>query len=286
MKNYLNLGCGSVFSPNWINLDFVPVSEQVRRWDIRKDLPFADNSVDVCYSSHVIEHLTPAAAQKLLIECMRVLKPDGIIRLVVPDLEAIALNYLSTLERSRSGDIEAQANYDWTMLELFDQAVREFSGGEMSKYLLGSDLPNREFILSRIGCEAEGLWERQRENLSIQSSLFDKLRSKNLSWLVQKLRIAIAKFLVFVVAGKEAAKAFEIGLFRNSGEVHQWMYDSFSLARLLGAGGFVDIKTCQAHESRIPDFNSYELDIIDGKVRKPDSIFMEACKPSLLIQTN
>ncbi len=276
---YLNIGCGNSFDSSWTNIDITSNSTMVISHNILEGLPFQTYTFDACYSSHMLEHLTQDQAKALLCECMRVLKSNGIIRLVVPDLEAIALNYLSTLERSRSGNVEAQADYEWMMLELFDQTVRNFSGGEMGKYLSRPDLPNREFILSRIGYEAEQFWQKQEENLSKKHSLIEKLKSKKLRWLVQQLRIAIAKFLVLIIAGKENAKAFNIGLFRNSGEVHQWMYDRFSLARLLEECGFVNIKICQAHESSIPDFNSYCLDIIDGKVRKPDSLFIEACKP-------
>ena len=275
----INIGCGNVYHPSWINLDLVSSSPNVISWDFRSGIPYDSHTFTVCYSSHLIEHLTKYQAKSLLIECMRVLEIDGIIRLVVPDLEAIARNYLLTLERSLSGNVKAQADYDWMMLELFDQTVRDFSGGEMGKYLSRTDLLNHEFILSRIGYEAECFWQKQRESLSSPPNLIEKLRSKNLGWLVQKSRIAIAKFFVLIIAGKESARAFDIGLFRNSGEVHQWMYDRFSLARLLEECGFVNIKICQAHESRIPDFNSYGLDIIDGNVRKPDSLFIEACKP-------
>ncbi|TYQ25777.1 class I SAM-dependent methyltransferase [Pseudanabaena sp. UWO310] len=275
----VNIGCGNVYHLNWINLDLVSSSPNVIAWDFRHGIPYDSNTFNVCYSSHLIEHFTQNEAKKLLTECLRVLRPSGIIRLAVPDLEAIARNYLLALERSLSGNIEAQADYEWMMLELFDQMVREFDGGEMGKYLSRSDLLNREFILSRIGYEAEQFWEKQREHLSGKPNLIKKLSSKKFGWLVQKLRIVIAKFLVLLIAGKESAKAFEIGLFRNSGEIHQWMYDRFSLAILLEECGFVNIRVCQAHESRIPDFNSYGLDVIDGKVRKPDSLFIEACKP-------
>ena len=276
---YLNIGCGEFFDSSWTNIDITSNSLMVISHNILNGLPFQKYSFDVCYSSHVLEHLTKHQAKALLMECMRVLQREGIIRLVVPDLEAIARNYLSTLERSLSGNVEAQADYDWMMLELFDQMVRDFSGGEMGKYLSRPDLLNREFIISRIGYEAEYFWQKQKEDLSNQPNLIEKLGSKNLGWLVKKLRIEVAKFFIFIIAGKESAKAFDIGLFRNSGEVHQWMYDRFSLTKLLGECGFVNIKICQAHESSIPDFNSYGLDIIDGKVRKPDSLFIEACKP-------
>ena len=68
-------------------------------------------------------------------------------------------------------------------------------------------------------------------------------------------------------------------MFRNSGEVHRWMYDRYSLSRLLTESGFINIQICQADESSIPDFNTYELDTCQGKVRKPDSLFIEATKP-------
>jgi hypothetical protein len=47
--------------------------------------------------------------------------------------------------------------------------------------------------------------------------------------------------------------------------------------------GLERIKTCRADESDIPDFNTYQLDVEpNGKVRKPDSFFMEAHKPAHL----
>jgi len=68
-------------------------------------------------------------------------------------------------------------------------------------------------------------------------------------------------------------------VFRISGEMHQWIYDRYSLSKLPQEAGFTDIKVCRANESAIPNFNSYLLDIEpDGKVRKPDSLFMEARK--------
>jgi hypothetical protein len=48
--------------------------------------------------------------------------------------------------------------------------------------------------------------------------------------------------------------------------------------QLLRNIGFKDIHKCEAHESRIPDWPSFQLDISEGQVRKPDSLFMEATK--------
>lgn len=275
--NLLNVGCGSVFHAEWTNLDIVSNSPNVEAYDLRKGLPYSNTYFDACYSSHVLEHLTQDEAQHLLTECFRVLKPKGIIRLVVPDLEAIAKTYLNLLEEIEAGDEFIEANYDWIMLELYDQVVRSQTGGKMASYLSNSAIKNKEFVRSRLGAEAEIYWHPKKTNS--QSSFLQRVLSKHPSWWLKKLRIELAKLLVFLSAGVETRDALEEGLFRNSGEIHRWMYDRFSLGRLLKQAGFVEIRVCQADDSLIPDFNRYNLDVVDGRVRKPDSLFMEAVKP-------
>lgn len=66
--------------------------------NVRKKLPFDDESVDFVYSSHLIEHLRKEEGEKVLRECFRVLKRDGLIRLIIPDLELMARNYLKEIE--------------------------------------------------------------------------------------------------------------------------------------------------------------------------------------------
>jgi len=271
----LNFGCGATFHPAWVNIDLVSFSREVRAYDIRKNLPYPDAEFDACYSSHVVEHLKQDEAQKMLVECHRDLKQKGIIRIVVPDLESIVRDYLNALEQVDSGLKEVEPNYDWIMLEFYDQTVRSFGGGEMMRFLLNPDISNKDFIRPRIGAEAQNYWEVQ----PLQKSLWEKITSKQPYWFVQKLRIIITKFLVARIAGNEAMQAFEEGVFRNSGEIHRWMYDRYSLRRLLEQAGFIDVRICRADESRIPDFNSYNLDVVEGKVRKPVSLFMEGIKP-------
>ncbi|WP_254563567.1 methyltransferase domain-containing protein [Oscillatoria sp. HE19RPO] len=275
----LNIGCGSNFHASWTNLDISSVYPGVQTYDIRKGLPFADLSFDVCYSSHLIEHLTQDDAKKLLAECQRVLKPKGIIRIVVPDLQEIAKNYLEALEQVQSGVVEAEPNYDWMMLELLDQSVRSYSGGKMGEYLVNPGIKNKEFVRSRIGLEFEHYWQTNK-TVEPRKSILEKIQSKSFNWYADKTRITLAKLLVTLVAGQEISHAFTEGIFRQkSGQIHQWMYDHFSLRRILEEAGFIEVKACQADQSRIEDFNRYNLDMLDGKVRKPDSLFMEGIKP-------
>ena len=68
-------------------------------------------------------------------------------------------------------------------------------------------------------------------------------------------------------------------MFRTSGEVHFWLYDKFSLSKLLTETGFRNIKVCRADESRIMNWSSFNLDTNpDGTIYKPDSFYMEAEK--------
>jgi hypothetical protein len=42
--------------------------------------------------------------------------------------------------------------------------------------------------------------------------------------------------------------------------------------------GFTEVQVVLPYESNIPDFARYNLDIVDGIVRKPDSLVMEGVK--------
>jgi hypothetical protein len=90
------------------------------------------------------------------------------------------------------------------------------------------------------------------------------------------------ELLLKELLGEEDYQSLEIGRFRRSGEVHHWMYDRYSLQVLLESVGFEQVRVCQANESLIPNFTEYGLDVeTDGRVRKPDSLFMEAIKPHI-----
>lgn len=63
--------------------------------DLRRPLPFDDESFDAIYASHVVEHLYRTDAHRLLRECRRILRPGGVLRVVVPDLKAIVDEYVT-----------------------------------------------------------------------------------------------------------------------------------------------------------------------------------------------
>lgn len=271
----INIGCGEIFHPDWINLDVSSNDPSVLVLDVTRGLPFESSTIDSCYSSHVLEHLDRNAAEAFVKESFRVLRSGGVIRLVVPDLEQIAREYLRLLDIADSGNHINVPDYNWIMLEMYDQVARSKPGGEMAAFL--HDLPEdqRAYVRTRIGAEANRIWD---DVPSVKKG-FSHQRSTRWRALLKRWRLILAGVMVLVISGKSAMESFRKGIFRDSGEVHQWMYDRYSLKQLLAKSGFVDIKRCNANESRIADFEKYALDMKDDVVRKPDSLFIEASKP-------
>jgi predicted SAM-dependent methyltransferase len=68
--------------------------KQVQWADVTRSIPEPDHSVEVLYSSHMIEHLGKSQALAFLKEVRRILKPGGIIRLAVPNIRFHVDNYL------------------------------------------------------------------------------------------------------------------------------------------------------------------------------------------------
>ena len=245
----LNLGCGTRIHPEWINVDFISRGSGVIEHDLRKGLPFESEEFDAAYHSHLLERLSKNEGKHLIQECYRVLKSGGVLRVAVPDLENIVREYLKWLDLAEKGVIGAEDNYDWILLELFDQIVRNVSGGEMGQFLSCPNIPNRDYVMERIGEEFLPAPESARSSISLETSS----ENRNLSF-------------------------DEIGKFRMGGEVHQYMYDRFSLSRLLTAAGFHEIQVKSAEESNIPYFSKYGMDFFHGKPRGKSSLFMEGRK--------
>jgi predicted SAM-dependent methyltransferase len=86
---------------------FNSLPDNIMVYNLAKGLPFDSTSVDVVYHSHFLEHLDKDIAKIFLLEVRRVLKPSGIQRIVVPDLEKACLDYISHISISESNNDEA-----------------------------------------------------------------------------------------------------------------------------------------------------------------------------------
>lgn len=131
IKIRINIGCGVFPTPDWVNFDnslsvriakykivvivlcklgflskeskrFIEIcrDKHILYADGTKNIPFPDGSVDVVYSSHMVEHLDKNDISLFLIEVRRVLASKGKIRIAVPNLRYHVDNYI----KNKDGD--------------------------------------------------------------------------------------------------------------------------------------------------------------------------------------
>lgn len=280
----LNFGCGHRIHTDWTNIDFSPMDNRVKKVNLLGKLPFANGHFDVAYSSHFLEHIMPNKAQEVLLEIKRVLKTGGILRIVVPDLENIVRAYLSALENLKNSLADSQHienitgggrsetlaqnlnltqnpkfkklefEYDWIMLEIFDQIVRMKPGGQMQECFSSIQESKDNFkasvVQKRVG---EDLLRpcAHAPHIPLYAKLtLDKISNKILSLYLK---------LLYLLTPRSVRS--EIFIQTSIGERHKWLYDGFSLTRLLAQCGFQDINIMSHNTSSIPNFNDYLLDI-------------------------
>jgi ubiquinone/menaquinone biosynthesis C-methylase UbiE len=154
----LNLGCGSktVGDPDVHNLDwsvllrlrssqlfrpfsrlvlagerrdrFAALPENIVVANIAKGLPYSNSSVDAVYHSHLLEHLDPPDAKALFAEALRVLRPGGIHRTVVPDFEQLCRLYLASVDAC-DRDATLVREHDSSIAVIIEQMVRKIPDG-------------------------------------------------------------------------------------------------------------------------------------------------------------
>ncbi len=119
---HVQFGCGLCAPAQWRNFDVSPslrlqrlpvVGRIAKRFgppfpanvevgDVVSGLPVPDGACDAVYCSHVLEHLSLLDLRTALAEIRRILKPGGIFRAVVPDLEYLARHYLESTSSTRA----------------------------------------------------------------------------------------------------------------------------------------------------------------------------------------
>ena len=112
--SYVQYGCGFAAPQGWRNFDASPTvrferlpivgrlytknatrfPENVEYGDIVKGLPIPPESCGAVYCSHVLEHLPLESFRLALKNTYRMLRPGGLFRLVVPDLEFCVKQYV------------------------------------------------------------------------------------------------------------------------------------------------------------------------------------------------
>lgn len=154
MSNYVQYGCGQTAPVGWLNFDASPrlwleralvtgsilrglsksnFPGNIRSGDIVRGLPLPDASVTGLYASHVLEHIERGKVELALTNSLKLLRPGGIFRLIVPDLESLAQRFLT--------DIASEAPFaaDRFMQDCYlGEEVRPSGIGGWARALLGN----------------------------------------------------------------------------------------------------------------------------------------------------
>jgi predicted SAM-dependent methyltransferase len=128
-RNYLNLGSADDHFENYVALDFFSSSAGYGA-DLRYPLLIDTGVFDGIFTEHALEHLGYEEVAQVLTECLRILKPGGRIRIIVPDLSLFAENY-------------AQRNDTW--FHEWEQAVLEPRGRKMISNLQALSFVTQEY---------------------------------------------------------------------------------------------------------------------------------------------
>lgn len=100
----VNVACGPLALPGFVNLDLYATHPDVLRWDCRRRLPFADGAVAGLRAEQFFEHLeTRQEVPAFLAECRRVLAPGAVLRIIVPDAGRFLAAYCLSLGGDLSG---------------------------------------------------------------------------------------------------------------------------------------------------------------------------------------
>jgi predicted SAM-dependent methyltransferase len=91
----VNVACGPNIIPGFINLDLFATSPEIVRWDCRRSLPLRDDCALGIHVEQFVEHLEiREELPTFLADCLRVLQPGGILRVIVPDTRRYIEAYL------------------------------------------------------------------------------------------------------------------------------------------------------------------------------------------------
>ncbi len=190
----VQFGCGMRPGPSWINYDVSPTlrlskipglktllrlpdwSANVLHGDITRGLPIQSGSCSRLYCDQVLEHLAREDVYAALKECRRLLSSEGVFRLFVPDLKAIATSYVQGGESSSAEWFMETIGLGFTSRpRTMGQRLREYIGN--SRHLWAWDAQSMSAALKAAGFSKI----RQVQYRDSGDSFFDELEG-SIEW--------------------------------------------------------------------------------------------------------
>lgn len=160
----INCGAGKTnFGPEWIHVDAINYSHIkdndvfLHRWP--------ENSVDMIYSSHMLEYFSPRDA-KFLLQCwLNVLKPGGLVRLAVPNFDALLAVY------NRSSNFKDIAGPLYGEISIGDDYVYHktcYTHETLGQLLMDTGFKNMKYWdhnITPVDDCASAMWPHRPENI-------------------------------------------------------------------------------------------------------------------------
>ena len=145
-KLMVDLGSGNVLRRHWKNLDFETkyhsfgfgTIDYNYNFTSHTPFPFNDDSVSFFFTSHSLEHVQQKHIPYVFSEIFRCLKPDGVVRFVLPDFEIAVKAFLDNdfdyVYPSSHGSIEER------FLHFFAKPLKKKFSAEKLRDMLNSML--------------------------------------------------------------------------------------------------------------------------------------------------
>lgn len=164
----LHLGCGPIDLKGWVNIDAEDFSHVHLRVDGFGLESFGEASASVVYACHCLEHLRDDELAQILLGVHRVLRPEGLFLISVPDFEVLVRAYLAggDIREIRGAVLGGMDHLHNFHFQLFDQKVLsellEKFGFVVhdrweTKEIFGKDLGDWSSYTQRVGKDVEGI---------------------------------------------------------------------------------------------------------------------------------
>lgn len=227
---FINFGSGAFFHNRWKNYDYPGQSIYYKclqgaenrdfyAIDLCADslfIPEKDASVSLIYCSHTLEHLEGASAKHFLKECYRILRPNGVMRIALPNTRNDAYFY-DCLSRQSNCMEEIRINYLMSAAGHILSDAKRISKHEIEELFRMADNESKRFFeIMKEKDKSASKFDGSNPERHITYWDFEELMA-----ITEKIGF---KFLAPVYPGASMAAPFtNINVFDNT-EPHQSFY--------------------------------------------------------------